>query len=271
MARTSAAATQLRAYPAFPAAPQNGAGEPGLTIAFFLRGPGSGSERRVEAYLQGRVTSAQRLTSKAHMSNPLWRDERPDAPYDGGPGWGPRDREARFRRAASATARSDPGPDRSPNGAGQTGGSRNDPRGIDPRRLDGDRSGSPPGPTRPGGNGWPPPRRGDPAGGAPGSGSATRRPPPQPTFTPTGPARPGAIPPGATRPGVTRPGDGQRWPDGVATVPRDARGPQGTRGASGSIGASGGLGANGSIGASGSLGANGSLGASGPGGSMGTK
>src|ERR1700683_3959388 len=257
MARTSAAATQLRAYPAFPAAPQNGAGEPGLTIAFFLRGPGSGSERRVEAYLQGRVTSAQRLTSKAHMSNPLWRDERPDAPYDGGPGGDPRDREARFRRAAAATARSDPGPDRGPNGAGQTGGSRNDPRGIDPWRLDGDRGGSPPGPARPDGSGWPPPRRGDPAGGAPGSGAATRRPPPQPTFTPTGPARPGAVPPGGPRRGGPRPGDGQRWPDGVATVPRDARGTPGvpnSRGAREPRGAPGSLGSMGSRGSSGSRG-----------------
>ncbi|MGH3151647.1 MAG: hypothetical protein ACRDOB_13115, partial [Streptosporangiaceae bacterium] len=65
------------------------------------------------------------------MSNPLWRDERPDAPYDGVPGWGPHDREVRSQAGAPATARNDPARGQRLNGAGQTGGSWSDPRGID--------------------------------------------------------------------------------------------------------------------------------------------
>src|SRR5260370_6558663 len=90
MARTRAAATQLRAYPAFPAAPHNGAEEPGLTMAFFLSSPGYGSLPSVEAYLHVPVTNAQRLTSEAHMSDPLWREARPSRPYGGEPGARPR-------------------------------------------------------------------------------------------------------------------------------------------------------------------------------------
>ena len=46
MASTSDAATQLRTYPAFPAAPHKGACEPVLFIAFFLRNPRGDSDRR---------------------------------------------------------------------------------------------------------------------------------------------------------------------------------------------------------------------------------
>src|SRR5580704_15748848 len=42
MASTREAATQLRTYPAFPAAPHRGGGEPVLFIAFFLRNPRGG-------------------------------------------------------------------------------------------------------------------------------------------------------------------------------------------------------------------------------------
>src|SRR5579872_866917 len=85
MARTSAAAIQHRTYPAFPAAPQRGGGEPGLFIAFFLRNPRGGGLPSDEAYLHGPVTNAQRLTSKAHMSDPRRRDARPSRIYGGEP------------------------------------------------------------------------------------------------------------------------------------------------------------------------------------------
>src|ERR1700722_1180188 len=85
MASTSAAAIQLRTYPAFPAAPHNGGGEPVLFIAFFLRNPRGRGLPSEEAYLHGPVTNAQRLTSKAHMSDPRWRESRPSRPYGGEP------------------------------------------------------------------------------------------------------------------------------------------------------------------------------------------
>src|SRR5206468_4117463 len=85
-ARTRAAATQHRAYPALPAAPHNGAGEPGLTMASFLSSPSYGSLPSDEAYLHVPVTRPQRLTSEAHMSDPRWRETRPSRPYDGEPG-----------------------------------------------------------------------------------------------------------------------------------------------------------------------------------------
>src|SRR5580704_17122032 len=85
MASTREAAIQLRTYPAFPAAPHRGGGEPVLFIAFFLRNPRGGGLPSEEAYLHGPVTSAQRLTSKAHMSDPRWRDTRPSRPYGGEP------------------------------------------------------------------------------------------------------------------------------------------------------------------------------------------
>src|ERR1700727_355350 len=85
MASTSAAPIQLRTYPAFPAAPHKGGGEPVLFIAFFLRNPRGGGLPSEEAYLRGPVTNAQRLTSKAHMSDPRWRETRPSRPYGGEP------------------------------------------------------------------------------------------------------------------------------------------------------------------------------------------
>src|ERR1700730_18225650 len=86
MASTSAAPIQLRTYPAFPAAPHKGGGEPVLFIAFFLRNHRGGGLPSEEAYLHGPVTNAQRLTSKAHMSDPRWRESRPSRPYGGEPG-----------------------------------------------------------------------------------------------------------------------------------------------------------------------------------------
>src|SRR5690242_4590353 len=87
-----AAATQLRAYPALPAAPHNGVGEPGLTMAPFLSSPSSGSLPSDEAYRRVPVTRPQRLTSEAPMSDPPWRETRPNRPYGGEPGARPRGR-----------------------------------------------------------------------------------------------------------------------------------------------------------------------------------
>src|SRR5260370_37858639 len=109
MARTRAAATQLRAYPAFPAAPHNGAEEPGLTMAFFLSSPGYGSLPSVEAYLHVPVTNAQRLTSEAHMSDPLWREAHPSRPYGREPGARPRGRDPRAPAGGPGVAASGPG------------------------------------------------------------------------------------------------------------------------------------------------------------------
>src|SRR3984957_2817732 len=111
MASTSAAAIQLRTYPAFPAAPHKGGGEPVLFIAFFLRNPRGGGLPSEEAYLHGPVTNAQRLTSKAHMSDPRGRDARPSRPYGGEPGGRtprrePRDTDPR-RRAGAGRGRGD--------------------------------------------------------------------------------------------------------------------------------------------------------------------
>src|ERR1700723_4525011 len=85
MASTSAAAIQLRTYPAFPAAPHKGGGEPVLFIAFFLRNPRGRGLPSEEAYLHGPVTNAQQLTPKAHVSDPRWRESRPSRPYGGEP------------------------------------------------------------------------------------------------------------------------------------------------------------------------------------------
>src|SRR5580692_8486776 len=112
MARTREAATQLRTYPAFPAAPHRGGGEPVLFIAFFLRNPRGGGLPSDEAYLHVPVTSAQRLTSKAHMSDPRWRDARPSRSYGGEPGGRTPRREPRGsdpRRAGDGRGRGDDG------------------------------------------------------------------------------------------------------------------------------------------------------------------
>src|SRR5260370_35361680 len=109
MARTRAAATQLRAYPAFPAAPHNGAEEPGLTMAFFLSSPGYGSLPSVEPYLHGPVTNAQRLTSEAHMSDPLGREAHPSRPDGREPGARPRGPQPRPPAGGRGLARSGPG------------------------------------------------------------------------------------------------------------------------------------------------------------------
>src|SRR5580693_10745280 len=111
MASTREAAIQLRTYPAFPAAPHRGGGEPGLFIAFFLGNHRGGGLPSDEAYLHGPVTNAQRLTSKAHMSDPRWRETRPSRPYGGEPeGRTPR-REPRGsdprRRAGDGRGRGD--------------------------------------------------------------------------------------------------------------------------------------------------------------------
>ena len=58
MASTSDAATQHRTYPAFPAAPHSGAGEPVLFIAFYLSCPGRMVDRR------GKPTFAAPLPSR---------------------------------------------------------------------------------------------------------------------------------------------------------------------------------------------------------------
>src|SRR6266404_3436178 len=110
MASTTEAARQLRTYPAFPAAPHRGGGEPVLFIAFFLRNPRGGGLPSDEAYLHGPVTNAQRLTSKAHMSEPRWRDARPSRPYGGEPGGRTPRREPRGsdpRRAGDGRRRGD--------------------------------------------------------------------------------------------------------------------------------------------------------------------
>src|SRR5260370_33188177 len=86
MASTSEAAMQLRTYPAFPAAPHRGGGEPVLFNAFVLRNPRGGGLPSDEAYLHGPVTNAQRLTSTADMSDPRRSDARPSRPYGGEPG-----------------------------------------------------------------------------------------------------------------------------------------------------------------------------------------
>src|SRR5260370_3402512 len=95
MASTSEAAMQLRTYPAFPAAPHRGGGEPVLFIAFFLRNPRGGGLPSDEAYLHGPVTNAQRLTSKAHMGDSRRRDARPSRTYGGEPGGRTPRRDAR--------------------------------------------------------------------------------------------------------------------------------------------------------------------------------
>src|SRR5580704_9474941 len=111
MARTREAATQLRTYPAFPAAPHRGGGEPVLFNAFFLRNPRGGGLPSDEAYLHGPVTNAQRLTSKADMSDPRRRDTRPSRPYGGEPGGRTPRREPRGsdpqRRAEDGRRRGD--------------------------------------------------------------------------------------------------------------------------------------------------------------------
>src|SRR5579871_4774814 len=117
MARTSAAAIQLRTYPAFPAAPQRGGGEPGLFIAFFLRNPRGGGLPSDEAYLHGPVTNAQRLTSKAHMSDPRRRDARPSRIYGGESGGRTPRRDARepgSRRRGDGRGRDDDATSRMP-------------------------------------------------------------------------------------------------------------------------------------------------------------
>src|SRR5580700_8549343 len=112
MASTREAAIQLRTYPAFPAAPHRGGGEPVLFIAFFLRNPRGGGLPSEEAYLHGPLMSAQRLTSKAHMSDPRWRDARPSRSYGGEPGGRTPRREPRGsdpRRAGDGPGRGDDG------------------------------------------------------------------------------------------------------------------------------------------------------------------
>ena len=194
-------------------------------------------------------TSAQRLTSKAHMSNPLWRDARPTLPYDGVPGRAPRDREARSWPGGSAPDRQAPGTGRSPNGAGQAGGSWGDPRRIDPGGVRRRRGGGELAPAGPGGSGWPPPRPGDPVGRGPGSGAATRRPPAQPGLTQPGAVRPASASPERSSPvsaspersGPKRSGPGPASPGRTASPPcpampvghREAAGLSGPAGAAG--------------------------------------
>src|ERR1700722_3393645 len=113
MAKTRAADTQLRTYPAFPAAPHNEAGEPGLTMAFFLSSRSSGSLPSGEAYRHGPGTNAQRLTSESDMSDPLWREERPSTPYGREPGARPPGRDARLPATGPRTPATGP---RSPAG-----------------------------------------------------------------------------------------------------------------------------------------------------------
>src|SRR6266851_978286 len=179
MARTRAAATQLRAYPAFPAAPHNGAEEPGLTMAIFLSSPSSGSLPSVEAYLQVPGTNAQRLTSEAHMSDPLWREARPSRPYGSEPGARPRGPDPgipaggpRPPADGSRTPRRDPGRgDRDSRGP--------NPGGREPQRRDPGWDGRAPGLRGPGGNGRAHGMRRDTARGAGGARDAHRRRNPQ--------------------------------------------------------------------------------------------
>jgi hypothetical protein len=63
-----------------------------------------------EAYLHGPVTQSQRLTSKAHMSDPWWRDARPSRPYAGEPEGRPPGRDTRgLDPRAQASGRHSPG------------------------------------------------------------------------------------------------------------------------------------------------------------------
>src|ERR1700745_251524 len=61
-------------------------------MAPFLSSPSSGSLPSDEAYRHVPVTRPQRLTSEAPMSDPRWRETRPNRPNGGEPGARPRGR-----------------------------------------------------------------------------------------------------------------------------------------------------------------------------------
>ena len=152
-------------------------------MAFFLSSPSSGSIPSVEAYRHVPVIKTQRLTSKAHMSDPPRREARPSRPYGDEPGARPRGRDPgippgapRTPPAGARTPRRDPGSAAGMRGAG---GGWGDSRGSDPRGGDPGWGGRDSGPRGAGGNGWDP---GPPAGrgGDPGAGAQTRRMPAQP-------------------------------------------------------------------------------------------
>src|ERR1700730_6790850 len=122
-------------------------------MAIFLSSPSSGSLPSVEAYLQVSGTNAQRLTSEAHMSDPLWRETRPSRPYGSEPGARPRGRDPgipaggpRAPAGGSRKRRRDPGSEGEVRRAGEVGGGRGDargpnPAGREPQRRDAGRDG----------------------------------------------------------------------------------------------------------------------------------
>src|SRR5690348_7483688 len=115
-------------------------------MAPFLSSPSSGSLPSDEAYRRVPVTRPQRLTSEAPMSDPRWRETRPNRPDGGEPGARPRGRV--------------PGPPPTP---GRVPGR---PPGAVPPRI-------PPGTSTAGGRGGVAPPRGGSGGmGPPGEGAS---------------------------------------------------------------------------------------------------
>ena len=160
----------------------------------------------MEAYRHVTVIKTQRLTSKAHMSDPPRREARPSRPYGSEPGARPRGRDhvippgaPRTPPAGARTPRRDPGSAGGMKRAGEVGGGWGDSRGSDPRGGDPGWGGRDSGPRGTGGNGWDP---GPPAGrgGDPGAGAQTRRMSAQPgegrapRTRPTGTRAPGTQP-----------------------------------------------------------------------------
>src|SRR5689334_16051965 len=198
-ARTRAAATQLRAYPALPAAPHNGVGEPGLTMAPFLSSPSSGSLPSDEAYRRVPVTRPQRLTSEAPMSDPRWRETRPNRPNGGEPGARPRGRVPGPPPAPGRVPGRPPGavPPRIPPRASTAGGRGPAAAGGHDSRV------VPPGagraPRREGDRGVPDPRDPGPGGGGPNGRGATGRAAADGPPTRQMPAQPGEPQPARTR------------------------------------------------------------------------
>ena len=185
------------------------------------------------------------------MSDPLWREARPNRPYGSEPGARPRGRDPgtlpgapRTPPAGARTPGRDPGRnDGGTNRAREVGGGRGDARGSDPRGRDPGWGGRDSGPRGAGGNGWTP---GPPAGrgGDPGAGPQTRRMPAPRGVRGDGSPRsqgvPEGRPPGSTQPTETRAATTQpteTWAAGTraattqprGTRDRAARGPGGSR------------------------------------------
>ncbi len=186
------------------------------------------------------------------MSDPLWREARPNRPYGSEPGVRPRGRDpgtpagaSRTPPAGARTPRRDPGRnEEGMNRAGEVGGGQGDARGSDPRGRDPGWGGRDSGPRGGGGNGWDPGRP-DGRGGDPGADAQTRRmPAPRGVRGDGSPPRgvrgdgspldkqqgvPGGRPPGSTQPTATRAATTQPrgTRDGAArgpAGPRDSRG-----------------------------------------------